>query len=110
MPLIGVFYFILFISHICISQNILRIEIKDYHTHEPFQHTFIFIENTSIGTSTNQDGKALLILDHQHNYTIIITHLLFENYILSNTQLRGETLFAFMVAKTLTLDEVTLKT
>ena len=106
----GVFCFILFFCQNSFSQNIKSFEIKDQDTHEPIEHAFIFIENTSIGTTTDRDGKAILDLGNQSNYTIVITHLLYENYILSHTQLRGETLFVSMVSKTLTLDEVTVKT
>jgi len=83
-------------------------KIVDTETNNPISYAHIIIENTHIGTITNEEGKFSLFISNNYlNSNLIITHVGYEKLIISpkevspflNIQLRPVAI---------TLDEVTI--
>ena len=69
------------------GQEELSFYVADSKTNEPVENAFLFIENTSIGTITSLDGRAFLPYQEDDQYTIVITHILYETAYLSKPQI-----------------------
>jgi len=76
----------LFFSFAVNGQNI-SIQVLDARTKGPVSDAFVFIQNSSIGTSSNQDGLAILDTRSLDDFELIITHISYENLVVPSSQL-----------------------
>ncbi|MEM6377185.1 MAG: hypothetical protein AAF705_03170, partial [Bacteroidota bacterium] len=75
----------------------------------PVSDAFIFGENSSIGTTTDQDGKATLSDRKLNKVKLVLTHINYETVTIPSEKLRRDTTnLVFMTPKVLDLREVTI--
>ena len=75
----------------------------------PISDAFIFGENSSIGTNTDQDGKASLSEKNLNKVKLVLTHIKYETVTIPSEKLsRDTTNIIFMTPKVLELQEVTI--
>lgn len=82
--------------------------IKDQQTGEPVENVFIFLENTSIGTITDLEGKAT-ITHSEKQFTLVFTHIIYETVSIEGERLQNGLNTFFLKEKNLTLNEITVK-
>lgn len=89
--------------------QLLRSQLVDETTKEPIPAAFIFISNSSIGTSSNENGFFELSVAGLGQVEIVISHLSYE--IKSIVVKAGETLPArlYLKSKAVGIDEVVVK-
>lgn len=77
----------------------------------PITDAFIFGENSSIGTTTDQDGKAILSVKKLDKIKLVLTHINYETATVPSENLRTDTTnLIFMTPKVVNLDEVVVGT
>lgn len=77
----------------------------------PITDAFIFGENSSIGTTTDQEGKAILRTNKLEKVKLVLTHINYETFTIPAEQLRRDTInLVFMTPKAIDLDEVVVGT
>ncbi len=96
-------------SVLMIGQDDITFLVKDDATDQPIENAFLFIENTSIGTVTDQEGNAQLSLDGQESYTLVVTHILFKTFVVDAAQVTSGLNVISLVEKEISLNEVTIK-
>ncbi|MEM6379907.1 MAG: carboxypeptidase-like regulatory domain-containing protein, partial [Bacteroidota bacterium] len=73
----------------------------------PVMDAFIFGENSSIGTTTTEDGKAILSTKKLGKVKLVLTHINYETLTIPAEDLRTDTInLIFMTPKAQDLDEV----
>ena len=102
----------LFIIFHCIlyGQENIYFQLKDSHTGDVVPYAFVFIDNTSIGTNTDENGTATLNPKNQTDFTVVITHILYEKVEIKSSELQKGINRINLREKVLTLEEVTIKT
>lgn len=77
----------------------------------PITDAFIFGENSSIGTTTDQNGKAILNFKKLNKVKLILTHINYETVSIPSENLRTDTTnLIFMTPKVMDLSEVVVGT
>lgn len=73
----------------------------------PVTDAFIFGENSSIGTNTDQEGKATLKTKKLNEVNLVLTHINYETFTIPANKLRTDTInLIFMTPKAVDLEEV----
>jgi len=90
----------------------LQFHLIDEATEKPISNAHIFINNSSIGTTSDINGSCEFILSSQENQVLIITHVSYETLVINpenyNHLPKGATIE--MQSKNVDLDEVLLTT
>ena len=97
----------LLIANPLICQSIQAV-VADKDTHEPIEDAFIFLDNSSIGTTSLTDGTFELQLPDSRDFLLVFSHLKYE---LLNLEIEGDKPLpdtVFLQATTLQLDEATV--
>lgn len=77
--LLSIFFFALSIS--AFSQQELKNKIVDFMTLEPLESASVYIQNTTIGTVSNADGKFVLLVPSAHvNDTLVVSSIGYKSY------------------------------
>jgi hypothetical protein len=81
-------YFLGLIIHVfCISvfaQTELRSKVADFSNYMPIVSANIYIQNTTLGTISNSDGKFALVVPHEfENDTLIISSIGYKSFIIA---------------------------
>ena len=79
--------------------------VADKESRRPIADVFIFLDNSSIGTTSRTDGTFLLHLPDQNNYLLVFSHL---NYALLNLEIEGTSTLpdtVFLAPTTFQLEE-----
>jgi len=91
------------------TQNLL-ISITDDTSGEPIEFAFVFFENTTIGGNTDQAGQILFEERTLEDYTIVITHMLYEEVKIKGSEINNRHVPIRLKPKAFDLDEVIVKT
>ncbi|MDC0539154.1 carboxypeptidase-like regulatory domain-containing protein, partial [Flavobacteriaceae bacterium] len=89
-------YVLFFISSSSVfSQVELKSKIVDFTTYEPLENASIYIENSTIGSVSNVDGKFILLVPKRlENDTLVISSIGFKSFkILVSKFLNDEEIF-----------------
>ena len=106
--LVSVFLFFQ-LSSLCAQQrDSLHFVLYDNETGQAIEDAFIFIENTTIGTSTDQNGKAALYTSGLSTFNVVITHINYENYYAGKDLLVDDNIIR-LEKRVLTLELITVK-
>src|SRR5690606_33044340 len=63
------------------SQQELKNKIVDFMTLEPLESASVYIQNTTIGTVSNSDGKFVLLVPQAHiNDTLVVSSIGYKSY------------------------------
>ncbi|MDC8004487.1 carboxypeptidase-like regulatory domain-containing protein [Aureisphaera galaxeae] len=63
------------------SQTEVRSKIVDFNTFMPIESASIYVENTTIGTVSNSDGKFVLLIPKKHaNDTIVVSSIGYSSF------------------------------
>ena len=86
---------ILFISLNAVSQTELKSKVVNFMTYEPLENASIYIENSTIGSVSNTDGKFVLSVPQELvNDTLVISSIGFKSFrILVNDFVNDEDIF-----------------
>src|SRR5210317_1859516 len=104
-------FFRVFVLAICINaygQTELKNKIVDFSTLLPLENASIYIENTTIGTVSNSDGKfALLVPKEFEKDSLIISSIGYKSFksVISDFD---TTMEVFLVEDIASLDEIVL--
>ncbi len=85
LPFITVSRFVLLLALLFVAQYMsgqgdrLSIVVTQKSTNEPIENAFVFLENTTIGAYTDQDGRAELSYELTADQALIVTHLLYKD-------------------------------
>lgn len=72
---------LIFIGLIGYSQIELKNKVVDFLTLMPLENASIYVQNTTIGTVTNSDGKFVLLVPKMHEKdTLIVSSIGFKSY------------------------------
>ncbi len=109
----GIFYiyFFLFVGHIAYSQTFFQIngQVVDKETQLPVPYTHIYMDSTSIGTVSNQDGYFLLKVDSLYtSNNLSISCIGYKNTNISLSNAINKTLRIVLEPGATVLDEVTV--
>ena len=91
------------------GQQTFSFIVKDILTDQPVENVFIFIENSSVGTSTDPEGIAHLVSSNDEPFNLVITHILYETLTIPSESLIEEYNEILLEEKQLSLEEVTIK-
>ena len=104
------FQFLLFTGGIFGQTLDLTLSLVDDSSGEPVEFAFVFLENTTIGGTTDESGLIEFKGERIEEHTIVITHLLYEEVKLKGSAITSELLVVRLKQKAYDLDEVTVKT
>ncbi|NRB49752.1 MAG: carboxypeptidase-like regulatory domain-containing protein [Saprospiraceae bacterium] len=99
---------LLCLASISIAQPI-QLQILDANTQEPVSDAFVFVASTSIGNSTDKEGRVELDIRGLGQVELVVSHL---NYQLKSVIIKPEELIPstiYLQAQTLDIDEVVVK-
>ena len=86
----------------------MQFHLIDEATHKSISDAHLFINNSSVGTTSNNNGYCELVISEQENQVLIITHVSYETLTINPEQYRqlinGDTLK--MHSKSVDLNEV----
>ena len=74
-----VIFLVLFSHGGDMTGQVLKSIIADDDTHEPIPGVYVFVPNSSIGTTTDFDGRWQLDMNDHHVEQLIISHLNYKN-------------------------------
>ena len=73
--------FILTLSINVFSQTELKSKVVEFMTYEPLENASIYIENSTIGSVSNTDGKFVLSVPQElENDTLVISSIGFKSF------------------------------
>lgn len=99
---------LLCLASISLAQPI-QFQILDANTQEPVSDAFVFVASTSIGSSSDQDGRVELEIQGLGQVELVVSHL---NYQLKSIIIKPGTAIPttiYLQAQTLDIDEVVVK-
>ena len=97
-----------FFGSIDITDENIKGKVVDLDTREPVSYVHISIENSPLGTVTNEDGIFSLIVPSSYsNSKLVVTHVGYEKLIVSFHQMSTNSTFKIKPI-IITLDEVTV--
>ncbi len=103
--------FSILMSFICFSsfsQTEIKGKVADFMTYEPIESASVYIENTTIGSITNVDGKfALRVPQKNISDTLVISSIGFKSYKITIEQFENGS-DIFLEEDVASLDEVVL--
>src|ERR1700750_1457602 len=70
----------LFCSPVAFPQNVLKGHVISEDTHKPIASVSVYLNNTSIGTITNDEGLFVLKSIPQGKFNLVATSVGFETY------------------------------
>ena len=111
MRVISLISFILCLQQtiVCAQQrDTIHFILLDNDNGKPIEDAFIFIENTTIGTSTDQNGKAALETAGLSAFNVVITHINYENYNTRRDLLKSDNVIR-LDKRVLNLELITVK-
>ena len=74
-------FFFFFFASSAIAQIELKNKILDFATLMPLENASIYIENTTIGTISNSDGKFLLVVNNEYaKDTLVISSIGYKSF------------------------------
>ena len=103
-------FIFLIIGQSSFGQKEYTFRLVDKKSGNPIEYAFVFLENTSIGTSTDENGMAVLDIQNEQEFTVVFTHLLYETYSIEHHSLSSDPNLIELNEKALSLEEVTVKT
>jgi len=63
------------------AQTELKSKVSDFLTYMPIESASIYIENSTVGTISNKDGKFLLVVPREHeNDTIVVSSIGYKTF------------------------------
>lgn len=91
------------------SQNQLTGKVTDFMTYQPIENASVYIENTTVGTITNKDGKFSLRVPEQHQSgTLVISSIGYSSFKMLVSEFQeGEDVF--LEEEIASLDEVVVE-
>lgn len=89
------------------AQGKISFTLQDSISQEPIVDAFLFVEGSSIGTSSNLQGQAVLSLEQFQTFRVVITHVQYETISLDIIPSEGDANYRIqMMPRSLELDEV----
>ncbi|MCB0457524.1 MAG: carboxypeptidase-like regulatory domain-containing protein [Flavobacteriaceae bacterium] len=78
-------YFFLLVMSLCSMSAFAQIEVKnkisDFLTFQPIESASVYVQNSTIGTVSNVDGKFVLLVPVEHkNDTLVISSIGYKSY------------------------------
>lgn len=87
----------------------LSLLLKNQSTDQPVSEAFVFIANSSIGTTSDEAGSVSLGLKGLSNGEIIISHLNYETKLLSLNDLNAGETVIYLSSKTQVIEVITVR-
>lgn len=98
------FIFIFFLPQICISQTLTGLVI-DKLTQQPVETAAVYFDNTTIGTTTNENGEFSITYTDVIQSTLVISYLGYEKVLISDYRSQNSITVELIEANNV-LDEV----
>lgn len=104
-----IFMFLLFFTIFLTAQSqVLKMTVADHDSRQPISDVFVFVENSSNGTATNQAGEFELDVKGNRQLNIVFSHLNYQTKVLKwNSEMTLQDTF-FLLPQEINLQEVSI--
>ena len=92
------------------AQTNLTFEILDAQTGRPISNAFLFIQNSTIGASTDEKGFANIEVKNLEDYVVVITHINYVNATIPSNELSSTTHKILLTPNPVDLQEIVVQT
>ncbi|MEM8524466.1 MAG: carboxypeptidase-like regulatory domain-containing protein [Bacteroidota bacterium] len=99
---------VLFLYLSTAQSQVLKMTVADQNSRQPIADAFVFIENSSNGTATNQEGEFELDVKGNRQLTIVFSHLNYQTAVLNwrSDNVKKDTFF--LMPKEVSLQEISV--
>ncbi|MEM6699170.1 MAG: carboxypeptidase-like regulatory domain-containing protein [Bacteroidota bacterium] len=90
------------------QSQVLKMIVADQNSHQPIADAFVFVENSSNGTATNQAGEFELNVQGNQQLNIVFSHLNYQTAVLKwKSEMTLQDTF-FLIPQDLNLQEISI--